>query len=149
MQSSTFVPCRGCWSQQAEDGWFLIARHFGDATIQELAQAKGTAQGQIRALFRTVGFPLAPDKAADMTTRPCDVIGVVHDLSKACSHKEVSTEVRKRIEDLAKPHLISCLKQITCTPAQASKVRGTVNVLIATYLGKVGRAGMHPLLQRE
>eukprot|EP00972_Heterocapsa_arctica_P035360 5201714-Heterocapsa_arctica.AAC.1 len=61
--------------------WLLVmfSMYYDDASMQDLAKAKGRGQRCVRALFREVGLPLAPTKATDLNDE-ADFSGLCHNV---------------------------------------------------------------------
>ena len=56
--------------------------YYDDASLQDLAAAKGRGQRYVRALFRIVGLLLAEPKQVDLNSA-ADFLGLTHDVTKA------------------------------------------------------------------
>ena len=122
--------------------------YYDDVTLQDLAAAKGRGQRHVRALFRMAGLPLAKPKQVDLNMQ-ADFLGLTHDIEDALQTGQVNFQPRVGLLMKAKDLIEARLQDDSCTPAQASKIRGVLGFLFTGMYGRVGRGGQQPLLQRQ
>ena len=119
------------------------------AALQDLAAAKGRGQRYVRAFFRMLGLPLAGPKQVNLNME-ADFLGLSHDMEGALQTGEVTFTPRASLLVKAKSLIESRLQEGSCTPAQASKIRGVLGFLLFTGLYcRIGRGGQQQLLQRQ
>jgi hypothetical protein len=128
--------------------FMLSEMFFDDATLQDLAVAKGRGQRQVRGLFRIFGTALSKEKAVNLGDS-ADFLGLVHDVSGALSEGVIKFKPRPTIAEKSKFLTDKCLEENECTPAQASKLRGIKTFCMSGHYGKLGRVGIGPLKQRQ
>jgi hypothetical protein len=126
----------------------LVTMYFDDATVQDFAEAKGRGQRYIRALMRMVGLPFAEEKQVNMTHK-ADFLGLVHEVANCFATGKVPLYPRERLTEKLVEMADSILDNKSCTPAEASKLRGTSGFYMTGQFGKVGRGGQHALVQRQ
>ena len=97
--------------------------YYDDVTLQDLAAAKGRGQRHVRALFRMAGLPLTKPKQVDLNMR-ADFLGPTHDMEDALQTGQVNFQPRVGLLVKAKDLIEARLQDGSCTPAQASKIRG-------------------------
>ena len=122
--------------------------YFDDATLQDLALGKGRAQKVARQFLSLLGTPFAQNKSVQLGPQ-ADFIGLVHDVSSCLQKGFVSLTPRPSLVVKSTEMLREALDTNSLTPAQASKIRGTLGFVFTGCFGKVGRAGFGPLVQRE
>jgi hypothetical protein len=126
----------------------LCAMYFDDASIQDLAIAKGAAQMALGALVKLLGTPFADPKRQIMAMEAA-FLGVTHDLAQAVSGGVVRFRPKAELVEKVRGMICSAISCNRLTPGAASKLRGTLGFLVRETWGKVGRGGMAPLIQRE
>ena len=126
----------------------LVTMFYDDATLQDLAAARGRGQRYLQALFRMAGTPFNPAKTSRLADS-CDFLGLEHCVSAALSELAVTFKPRAKLVEKSVSLLQSCLDSNTCTPADASKIRGVRGFTMSAKYGKMGRVGMGPLKQRQ
>ena len=130
--------------------WLLVlcSMYYDDASLQDLAAAMGRGQRYVRALFRIVGLPLAEPKQVDLNSA-ADFLGLTHDVTEALQTGQVVFTPRSGLLTKAVSLLQERIHEDSCTPAQASKIRGVLGFLFTGMYGRIGRGGQQPLLQRQ
>ena len=130
--------------------WLLVlcSMYYDDATLQDLAAAKGRGQRYVRALFRMVGLPLAEPKQGNLNME-ADFLGLNRGMEGALRTDGITFTPRASLLVKAKSLIESRLQEGSCTPAQASKIRGVLGFLFTGLYGRVGCGGQQPLLQRQ
>ena len=71
--------------------WLLVlcSMYYDDASLQDLAAAKGRGQRYVRALFRMVGLPLAQPKQVNLNME-ADFLGLNHNMEGALQTGEIT-----------------------------------------------------------
>ena len=130
--------------------WLLVlcSVYYGDASLQDLAAARGRGQRYIRALFRIVGLPLAESKQVDLNGT-ADFLGMIHEVADALQNGHVLFTPRTQLLAKAIDLIQQRLQEDSRTPAQVSKIQGVLGFLFTGVYGRVGRGGQQPLLQRQ
>jgi hypothetical protein len=130
--------------------WLLVlcTMYYDDASLMDLAAARGRGQRYVRALFRMVGLPLAPKKQVDLNDS-ADFLGLTHSVRDALRAGHIVFTPREALLEKARGLILQRLQEDSCTPAQASKIRGVLGFLFTGVYGRVGRGGQQPLLQRQ
>ena len=130
--------------------WLLVlcSMYYDDASLQDLAAAMGRGQRYVRALFRIVGLPLAEPKQVDLNTA-ADFLGLTHDVTSSLQTGQVIFTPRSGLLTKAVSLIQERIQEDSCTPAQASKIRGVLGFLFTGMYGRIGRGGQQPLLQRQ
>ena len=77
-----------------------------------------------------------------------DFLGLSHNMEGALQTGEITFTPRASLLVKAKS-IESRLQEGSCTPAQASKIRGVLGFLFTGLYGRIGRGGQQPLLQRQ
>ena len=130
--------------------WLLVlcTMDYDDASLMDLVAARGRGQRYVRALFRMVGLPLAPKKQVDLNDS-ADFLGLTHSVRDALHAGHIVFTPREALLAKARGLILQRLQEDSCTPAQASKIRGVLGFLFTGVYGRVGRGGQQPLLQRQ
>ena len=130
--------------------WLLVpcSMYYDDASLQDLAAAMGRGQRYIRALFRIVGLPLAEPKQVDLNPA-ADFFGLTHDVTGSSQTGQVVFIPGAGLLTNAVSLIQDRIQEDSCTPAQASKIRGVLGFLFTGMYGRIGRGGQQPLLQRQ
>lgn len=126
----------------------LWSMYVDDGNLTDGDVARGTGQQLIGYAFRRLGTPFADAKRSPMQALG-SFLGVDHDMSKAITHGTVTFEPAARLLTKAVAQLDSMVETDLCTPAMASKFRGTAGFCAHAFWGRVGRAGFGPFRQRQ
>ena len=122
--------------------------YVDDSNIVDFRTAKGSGQHLGMKGFQLLGTPFAPNKSKTMNTSN-DHLGVVTDLANAISKCSVEFWPRQSLCDKAKGMIQTFKTNNYMSPASSSKFRGIVGFTSTAMAYHVGRAGMHPLKQRQ
>ena len=121
--------------------------YFDDHFTVEPAYMGSSGQHGLGRLAFRLGFLFDPDKHVKMA--PSFVyLGVEHDLSCAPSGTVYLRILEKRRADLI-DLCQSVLKRGVLHPGQAATLRGKLYFAASTAYGKVGRAALQPIIQRQ
>ena len=128
--------------------FILFSMYFDDATIQDWAATKGSGQKEVRKLMKILGTPFAPRKQQDMAVTG-DFLGLVHDLTHATSSGLVKFWVRKSLTIKLQGMMQTARDTLQLSPGAASKFYGTANFFECGTFGKIGRAGLNAVKERQ
>ena len=98
----------------------LVSIYFDDASLLDLASAKGVGQRHLRAMFRIFGAPLSKEKEVDLGPS-ADFVGLVHDAGNALTSGHMEFTPCPAIREKATAMLDECFSSGACTPGFASK----------------------------
>ena len=126
----------------------LWAMYVDEGNLTDAAQAKGAGQALVVKAFEQLGTPFAEAKRAFMSNKGT-FLGVEHDFTDAVSNGIVAFEPTVKLVAKAKSQLKEMTDARACTPAAASKFRGTAGFFAHAFWGRVGRAGFGPFRQRQ
>ena len=126
----------------------LWSMYVDDSTLTDAAKAKGAGQQLAGYAFARIGTPFAPVKQHLMAPSGC-FLGVNHDLSMVALKGIVAFEPSAKLLEKALTQLEEMAATNCCTPAMASKFRGTAGFCAHAFWGRVGRAGFGPFRQRQ
>ena len=121
--------------------------YFDDHFTVEPSYMGGSGQSGLACLAAALGFLFDPNKHTDMM--PSFVyLGVQHDLSRASAGVVRLRILPARRRDLVK-FCDDVLKQGYLPPGRAASLRGKLYFAASTAYGKVGRAALQPIIQRQ
>ena len=78
-----------------------------------------------------------------------DFLGLVHNLGNALSEGTLTFWPRQKLCDKLGDLISNALGDNSCTPAEASKIRGVAGFMELGIFARIGRAGMGSLKQRQ
>jgi hypothetical protein len=126
----------------------LWTMYVDDGQLTEPTSGQKEAQELIHEFFEYMGMPLAPDKSKPLD--PCgEFLGISHDLSYMPQHGYVEFWPKETLVEKVEGLLDSIESQRRCTPAEASKLRGTLGFTAMAQYGHVGRSYLSPFKQRQ
>ena len=121
--------------------------YFDDYVVVEPDFAGSTGQHSLLALHTRCGFLLDRSKH-DPMARAFTFVGVQHDLSqvhRGCVSLKILPERAERVSSIC----TSILAANKLFPAQSASLRGKLYFSCCTAFGRVGRAALQPLVQRQ
>ena len=118
----------------------LLVFYFDDASLQDLQQGKGRAQLILQQFAELLGTPFSAKKSTPLGGQ-ADFIGLVHNVQGCLGTGQVLLSPRPSLVTKAISQLDDALSSDFISPAQTSKVRGTLGFLFNGTFGQVGRAG--------
>ena len=95
-----------------------------------------------------MGLPLAEPKQVDLNGT-ADFLGLTHDVTSSLQTRPVLFTPRSGLLTKAVGLIQERIQEDSCTPAQASKIRGVFGFLFTGMYDRIGRGGQQPLLQRQ
>ena len=130
---------------------FLFAHaggnYFDDHFTLEPAYVRDSGQRALGTLASRCGFLFDPDKHTDMA--PSFIyLGVSHDLSRAGGGVVVVRILPQRRRDLV-ALCRNVLSSGSLSPGAAASLRGKLYFAASSAYGKVGRAALQPIIQRQ
>ena len=126
----------------------LCSFYFDDMSVQDWASCKGSGQQAIGSLMRELGTEFQPEKQQRMSSEG-DFLGLVHDLSAAVSAGVVKLWVRDRLQDKLIDMMQQARREQRLMSGAASKLYGTANFFEQGTFGKIGRAGLNAVKDRQ
>ena len=86
------------------------------------------------------------DKKRQSMAASADFLGLVHNLASTLAEGTLTLWPRQTLSEKLQRLLLNALENNSCTPAEASKIRGA-GFMDLCVSARAGRAGMGPLLQ--
>ena len=122
--------------------------YFDDLSVQDWCSSASHCQACVQRLCEHLGYPFASEKQ-QLPSSSADFLGLVHDLSKVRSTASVSLWIRDRLISKIDGMLTAAEKTHTLTPGQASKLYGCLTFLDQGAFGRIARAGLNALKERQ
>ena len=127
--------------------WLLMSMYFDDATLQEWAATAEGAQDALRRLGSILGTPFAAEKTQAMAPTGT-FLGLDHDVGQAWDSGAVTFWAKKELEDKVRMD-VTAARVSRLPPGVAAKIYGRVNFLESGTFGRIGRAGLQALKERQ
>ena len=128
--------------------WILFSMYFDDATIQDWQHQSQQGQRDVQRLMTLLGSPFSPEKRQPMSTR-ADFLGLEHNTESVAEHGYISFWVRERIEQKINDMMAQAEQGNLLSAGTASKLYGTANFWETGTFGKIGRAGLNAIKDRQ
>eukprot|EP00972_Heterocapsa_arctica_P027031 3975900-Heterocapsa_arctica.AAC.1 len=125
-----------------------FSMYSDDGLLLDSAIAKGAGQQLLHVLFECIGAPLSVEKRTAMAT-VAQFLGIQHDLTEALTAYLVRFWAREGLDTKVGDVIEERLSTGRTTPAEASKLRGILSFTLQAAWGRVGRAALGPLRQRQ
>ena len=126
----------------------LINLYFDDLTQQDWSLLAVETQHLVAELFEMFGFPFAPNKRQSPSSSG-DFLGLHHDLSSLRTTGNIRVWVRQRLVDKVMDMINTARQSNSFRPGQASKLFGCVTCLDQGVFGRVARAGLDSVKDRQ
>ena len=126
----------------------LCSFYYDDATAQDWSDLAQTTQMQLAQFMADLGFPFA-DAKRQPPAEHGDFLGLVHDLSNAWPQATVSLWIRERLEVKIKDIINTALRDQLLHPGTAAKLYGCVTFMDQAVFGRIARAGLSALKDRQ
>ena len=126
----------------------VVSHYFDDANLVDLASSQGSAQTSLNALMVELGTPYQQEKRQRMATLG-DFLGLEHDLSQAMSQGRVALWVRERLHQKIEGLVTQAETEQVLGSGTASKLYGSAVFFEQGTYGKIGRAGLNGIKQRQ
>ena len=122
----------------------LVSMYFDDLTLQDWRSLAVETQQQVGEMF---GFPFSPEKRQQPAATG-DFLGLMHDFS-TLRHGTIQVWVRQRLVVKILDIIQEARAANTLRPGQASKLFGCVAFLDQGVFGRVARAGLQAIKDRQ
>ena len=129
-------------------GGLMTSLYFDDASIMDWRSGKGGAQSALLCFASAVGSPFAPEKHQTMSQEG-DFLGLWHDFTMTHHTGQVQFWVRDRLNTKVTDYIHEALCSKRMTSGTASKLFGCLTFLTTGCYGKLGRAGLNVLKERQ
>ena len=129
-------------------GGLMTSLYFDDASIMDWRSGKGGAQSALLCFASAVGSPFAPEKHQTMSQEG-DFLGLWHDFTMTHHTGQVQFWVRDRLNTKVTDFIHEALCSKRMTSGTASKLFGCLTFLTTGCYGKLGRAGLNVLKERQ
>ncbi|CAE8608115.1 unnamed protein product [Polarella glacialis] len=126
----------------------LVSFYFDDATVQDWASSKGSGQLALRQTMTVLGTPFAEAKQQQMSSHS-DFLGLEHDLVHARAQEKVTFWVRERLQTKILDFIKKARADNRLASGVASKLYGCSNFFEQAVYGKIGRAGLNSVKDRQ
>ena len=122
--------------------------YFDDLSVQDWCSSASHCQACVQRLCEHLGYPFASEKQ-QLPSSSADFLGLVHDLSKVRSIASISLWIRDRLISKIDGMLTAAERTQNLTPGQASKLYGCLTFLDQGAFGRIARAGLNALKERQ
>ena len=126
----------------------LYSMYFDDASFQDWTSGTGSAQEAIGQLMEIIGSPFADAKRQHMG-KSADFLGLEHTIEIQEGEPRIAFWPRPRLIQKLQAMMDAALQEGELHPGTAGKLFGLANFLNSAYYGRVGRAGMHAIKERQ
>jgi hypothetical protein len=128
--------------------WILFSMYFDDATIQDWNRQLDRGQNAVQTVLTSLGSPFSLDKRQPMG-KSADFLGLEHDTESVTTEGHMTFWVRERIENNMEKMMTQAKASNFFPPGTASKMYGTANFWETGTFGKMGRAGLNAIKDRQ
>ena len=128
--------------------WVITAHFVDDFPIVDHVAGKGTAQRSANKLLNLCGTSFSPKKQRLMETRQT-FLGEIHDYGKLQSQGVVIQQATEERKQKLQTMINESRTSGKMTPAQANKMRGTVQAYASTVHGQIAKGGSQPLVAQS
>ena len=125
----------------------LVSMYFDDLTMQDWSSLATETQLYVEELFELFGFPFSTEKRQEPAAAG-DFLGLMHDFSQL-QQGTVRVWVRERLVEKIGDIIRDAQETDTLKPGQASKLYGCVTFLDQGVFGRVARAGLTAIKDRQ
>ena len=122
--------------------------YFDDLTVQDWAKAAAGSQQAIEDLADAMGYPFAEAKRQRPSTQG-DFLGLIHDLAACHTAAEIRLWIRDRLETKVRGYITDSLTTAKLAPGTAAKLYSCLTFLDQHMFGKVSRAGLSCIHERQ
>ncbi|CAE7513615.1 DNMT3B [Symbiodinium sp. CCMP2592] len=141
------VPCLGTACLRRMTG-ACVTHFFDDSGILDLTSAHGSAQECVNAVYQSMGVRLDILKQQPMATQRL-FLGVLLNLSRALSDRTILVDIKPGLRETIFADVQRMIDAGSCTPSEASKLRGRMVWAASAMFGRCGRGGQGPLCDRQ
>ena len=125
----------------------LTSKYFDDATVQDWKSAQGSGQSAVRTLQAELGTPYADDKHQPMAAQG-DFLGLCHSLADI-KQGFIPVWIRQRLQDKLLDIMDTAEQRSFFPKGVAAKFYGCANFMENATWGKIGRAGLLSIVERQ
>ncbi|CAE7355581.1 unnamed protein product [Symbiodinium sp. CCMP2456] len=125
-----------------------LSCYFDDVTRQDVSSIAQRSQEQVEELFRMFGYPFAEAKR-QLPQTSGDFLGRIHDLSQLQTKGHIKVWVRQRLVDKVQDMIGNARATGLLRPGTASQLFGRLAFLDYGAFGRIARAGLNPLKDRQ
>lgn len=126
----------------------LCSFYYDDATFQDWESTAEDSQQMVKSVMKTVGYPFASAKSQG-PSRTGDFLGLVHDFSSINVDRKVRVWIRERLQAKIQDLIFTATQSGCLHPGTAAKLYGCVTFLDQAVFGKIARAGLNALKERQ
>eukprot|EP00438_Fugacium_kawagutii_P015959 Skav227096 [mRNA] locus=scaffold199:6515:11398:+ [translate_table: standard] len=129
-------------------GLALSSFYFDDMSAQDWSSSSAACQTNVQQICQEVGFPFALEKQ-QLPSPVSDFLGLNHDLSSIRSKGVIQLWPRDRLLDKISGLIAEAKARQQLTPGEASKLYGCLTFMDQGAFGRVARAGLNDLKDRQ
>ena len=129
-------------------GACLASLYFDDLTVQDVKSSRGSSQWFCTELARLLGSPFSSEKHQPMQAEG-DFLGLWHSVGLAVPQGGVTFWVRERLSLKILSMIQEAYRVGHLHPGVAAKIFGCLTFLSHGCWGKVGRAGLNAIQERQ
>lgn len=126
----------------------LCSFYYDDATFQDWQSTATHTQSLVAEVMQLLGYPFAQAKSQGPSATG-DFLGLVHDLSAAHVTAEIRVWIRDRLQAKISDLINTAFAEQRLHPGTAAKLYGCVTFLDQAAFGKIARAGLSALKDRQ
>jgi len=126
----------------------LCSFYYDDATFQDWESTAADSQRLVKSVMEIVGYPFASAKSQG-PSRTGDFLGLVHDFSTITVDRQVQVWIRERLQTKIQDFILTAMQSDQLHPGTAAKLYGCVTFLDQAVFGKIARAGLNALKERQ
>ena len=126
----------------------MVSFYYDDCTLQDWEPTAMHAQSVMGQVLECLGFPCAADKRQSPSFEG-DFLGMIHDLSAAHLVGKIQLWIRPRLQDKIQDFIRTARRDRLLHPGTAAKLFGCVTFLDQAAFGKVARAGLNAIKDRQ
>ena len=141
------VPCLGTACLRRIAG-ACVTHFFDDSGVLDMASAHGSAQEAVNTVYQCFGVRLDALKQQPMATQRL-FLGVLLNLSRALSDRAMLVDIKPGLRETIYADVQRMIDAGSCSPSEASKLRGRMVWAASSMFGRCGRGGQGPLSDRQ
>lgn len=126
----------------------LCSFYYDDATIQDWESTATRSQELVAQVMRLLGYPFAEAKRQGPSVSG-DFLGLVHDFSAILTEQRIQVWIRERLQVKIQDFIRTAILSNQLHPGTAAKLYGCVTFLDQAVFGKIARAGLNALKDRQ
>eukprot|EP00434_Breviolum_minutum_P041643 symbB.v1.2.037046.t1/scaffold5326.1/size28399/1 len=126
----------------------LCSFYYDDATIQDWESTAARSQDLVAQIMSLLGYPFAEAKRQGPSVSG-DFLGLVHDFSAILTAQRIQVWIRERLQPKIQDFIHTAIDSNQLHPGTAAKLYGCVTFLDQAVFGKIARAGLNALKDRQ